>query len=213
MTDVLARLGEIGVVPVVVIDDAQLAPALGAALVAGGLACAEVTLRTPAALDALAALAATTDLLVGAGTVVRPSQVEQVVQAGAQFVVSPGLSAAVVAECRSVGVPVLPGVATATEVMQALDSGIDIVKLFPAETVGGVGAVAALAGPFPDIRFVPTGGIKAERLEDYLRLPAVHAVGGSWLTPPDLLRRRDFGAIQARAAQAAQTVTAVRGAA
>ncbi len=211
MTDVLARLGEIGVVPVVVIDDAQLAPALGAALVAGGLACAEVTLRTPAALDALAALAANTDLLVGAGTVVRPSQVEQVVRAGAQFVVSPGLSAAVVAECRSVGVPALPGVATASEVMQALDCGINIVKLFPAETVGGVGAVAALAGPFPDIRFVPTGGIKAERLEDYLRLPAVHAVGGSWLTPPDLLRGRDFAAIQARAAQAAQTVTAVRG--
>lgn len=204
---VLDQLGSLGVVPVVVIDDATHAEPLGQALVAGGLPCAEVTLRTDAALDSLRALAANPDLLVGAGTVIRPSQVGLALDAGARFIVSPGLSPAVLAECAQAGVPVLPGVATATEILAALDAGLDVVKFFPAEAAGGVRTLSALAAPFRDLRFVPTGGIGPLDLPRYLALPSVLAVGGSWLASAPLLAGGRFAEITDLAAAA---VTAVR---
>lgn len=190
------------IVPVLVLDDPARAEPLGAALARGGISTAEVTLRTPAALECLRRLAARPGLIVGAGTVVSPGQVDDAVAAGARFVVCPGLSAAVVRRCTQVGVPVVPGVATATEVMRALDLGLDLLKFFPAASSGGVAAVRALAGPFPQVRFIPTGGIGPGDAADYLALPTVVAVGGSWLAPGALLADGDFKTIAARAAEA-----------
>ena len=155
-------------IPVVVIDDPSRAAALGSALLLGGLPCAEVTLRTDTALESLRALAENPDLLVGAGTVLRPAQVEAALEAGARFIVSPGFSASVVGECQRSGVPVLPGVATATEIQAALEAGLEVVKFFPAEASGGLAALKALAAPFRGVRFVPTGGITADGLATYL---------------------------------------------
>jgi 2-dehydro-3-deoxyphosphogluconate aldolase / (4S)-4-hydroxy-2-oxoglutarate aldolase len=190
--DLAGVLGALLLLPVVVIDDADDASGLAEALQVGGLPCAEVTLRTPAAPAAIRLLAAQPGLLVGAGTVCTGDQAEQAIQAGARFVVSPGFSDPVVARCRAAGVPVLPGVATATELIRALDAGFDLVKLFPAGVLGGPAAVRALAGPFPDVGFVPTGGIGPAELSGYLREPAVTAVGGSWMVAPDLLRAQRF---------------------
>jgi len=188
--DALAELARHRLVPVVVIDDAADAPVLGDALVAGGLPVAEVTFRTAAAPDAIRALADRGDLLVGAGTVLTPAQVDAAVAAGARFVVAPGTSRAVVERCAEHGVVVLPGAVTATEVQAALELGVSTVKFFPAGTSGGAAAIAALAAPFRDVRFVPTGGVGPRELGDYLRLPCVAAVGGSWMVPRDLLAAR-----------------------
>jgi len=198
LDDVLA----LRVVPVVVLEDVADAVPLGRALAAGGLPVAEVTLRTAAAAKSIRALAAGTDLLVGAGTVVRPAQVDAAVAAGARFVVSPGLSRDVVERCRVHDVPVLPGVATATEVMAALELGLDVVKLFPAEAVGGLATIRALAAPFPSVRFVPTGGVTEENAPAYLAHPHVAAVGGSWMVAPALVARGDFDEVTRRAAAA-----------
>lgn len=174
--------------PVLVIDDATTAVHLGHALLEGGLGVAEVTFRTPGAEAALRAMAAVPGLCVGAGTVLDVGQVELAVQAGARFVVSPGLSTAVVRRCLELSVPVFPGVATPTEVMRAMDLGVEVVKLFPAEILGGPPALSALAGPFPAMRFIPTGGITAASAPSYLRHASVLAVGGSWMAPADLVR-------------------------
>ena len=208
---VLDRLGELGVVPVVVIDDVSRAEPLGRALIAGGLPCAEVTLRTPEALDCLRVLAEDPDLLVGAGTVLRASQVEQALRAGARYIVSPGFSPAVVAECAQAGIPVLPGVATATEIQAALEVGLEVVKFFPAEAAGGVRTLAALAAPFRDVRFVPTGGIAAADLASYLALPSVLAVGGSWLVSTTLLAGGRYAEITELTAAAVAEVRHARG--
>lgn len=208
---VLDRLGELGVVPVVVIDDVSRAEPLGRALIAGGLPCAEVTLRTPEALDCLRVLAEDPDLLVGAGTVLRASQVEQALRAGARYIVSPGFSPAVVAECAQAGIPVLPGVATATEIQAALEVGLEVVKFFPAEAAGGVRTLAALAAPFRDVRFVPTGGIAAADLASYLALPCVLAVGGSWLVSARLLAGGRYAEITELTAAAVADVRHARG--
>lgn len=155
------------------VDEAQAA----ATTVGGGLL--EVALRRPGALEALRAVAGTGGLLVGAGTVLTAAQVDAAVEAGARFIVTPGLSAAVVVRCRELGVPVLPGVSSATEVMAALDLGIDVVKLFPAALLGGPAMADALAGPFPDVRLVPSGGVGADVAHDYLARPNVVAVSRS----------------------------------
>jgi len=201
-----ALLNGARIVPVIVVDDPAVAEPLGAALLAGGLTCAEVTLRTPAALAALRILAERPELLVGAGTVVNVGQLEQAVGAGAKFVVSPGLSAAVVRRGRELGVPVLPGIATATELMAALDEGVEAVKFFPAQALGGVPTLKALAAPFGSVRFVPTGGITAALLPDYLAVPAVAAVGGSWMVAPELLSGKRFDEVTARSAAAVALV-------
>ncbi|MEU4693985.1 bifunctional 4-hydroxy-2-oxoglutarate aldolase/2-dehydro-3-deoxy-phosphogluconate aldolase [Actinoplanes sp. NPDC023714] len=184
------------VIPVVVLDDAAHAAGLGRALVEGGVPIAEITLRTPAALDAIATMARNRDLLVGAGTVLTPEQATLAAEAGARFAVCPGLSRPVVERCRMLGLPVLPGVATATEVLAALESGLEAVKFFPASTSGGAPAVAALGAVFPDVRFVPTGGITAAGAGDYLALPSVLAVGGSWMVPRAVLASGDLDQIR-----------------
>lgn len=178
-----AALREARIVPVVVIDDAGRAADLGAAIAAGGLRVVEVTLRTEAAAAAIGKLSGADDLLVGAGTVLNVAQVEQAVDAGADFLVSPGMSRAVVARAQQLEVPILPGVSDSTGIMAALDLGVDVVKLFPAGVLGGTAAVRALAGPFPQVRFVPTGGVDGSNAADYLALASVSAVGGSWMVP------------------------------
>lgn len=200
--DVLARLAHHRLVPVVVIDDAAHADALGAALVDGGLPVAEVTFRTAAAPDAIRALRDRGDVLVGAGTVLTPAQVDAAVAAGAAYVVSPGTSRAVVERCTEHGVLALPGAVTATEVQAALELGATAVKFFPAGTSGGAPAIAALAAPFGDVRFVPTGGVGPGNLADYLALPVVTAVGGSWMVPRDLVAAGDVEGLRSLVADA-----------
>ena len=207
---VLDRLGDLGVIPVVVIDDASRAAALGSALLLGGLPCAEVTLRTDTALESLRALAENPDLLVGAGTVLRPAQVEAALQAGELYVVSPGFSSSVVSGGQRSGVPVFFGVATATEIQVALEAGLEAVKFFPAEASGGLAALKALAAPFRGLWFVPTGGITADGLASYLAEPSVLAVGGSWLVSADLLAAKDFAQITDLAAAAVRVVRGAR---
>lgn len=185
--DVTDVLGGHRIVPVVVLDDPAKAEALGAAMVEGGLPVAEATFRTPEAAAVLRRLAARDDLVVGAGTVLSERQVDQAVEAGARFVVSPGLSASVVRRCQTLGVPVVPGVATASEIMHALDLGLDTVKFFPAEANGGLATIKALAAAFPQVRFMPTGGITVDSAPAYLAHPSVAAVGGSWMVAADLM--------------------------
>ncbi|RYC14847.1 bifunctional 4-hydroxy-2-oxoglutarate aldolase/2-dehydro-3-deoxy-phosphogluconate aldolase [Nocardioides zhouii] len=196
-TDVL---GGHRIVPVVVLDDPARADALGAALVAGGLPVAEATFRTPEAAAVLRRLADNDDLVVGAGTVLTPRQVDEAIEAGARFIVSPGLSADVVRRCQEVGVPVIPGISTPSEIMRALDLGLDTVKFFPAEANGGLPTIKALAAAFPQVRFMPTGGITADSAPAYLAHPSVAAVGGSWMVAGDLLRDGRWDEVAARCA-------------
>jgi 2-dehydro-3-deoxyphosphogluconate aldolase/(4S)-4-hydroxy-2-oxoglutarate aldolase len=200
--DTLAALRAARLVPVVVLDDASSAAPLAGALVAGGLPVAEITFRTPAAGDAIRAMADRGDILVGAGTVLTPAQVDEAVAAGAAYVVSPGLSRAVVERCAEHGILALPGAVTATEVQAALELGLTTVKFFPAGTSGGAPAIAALAAPFGGVSFVPTGGIGPANLGEYLAIDAVAAVGGSWMVPRDMIRAGDFAAVQRLTADA-----------
>jgi 2-dehydro-3-deoxyphosphogluconate aldolase/(4S)-4-hydroxy-2-oxoglutarate aldolase len=189
-------------VPVVVLHDAAGAGPLADALVAGGLKTAEVTFRTDAAAAAIERMSEHPDMLVGAGTVITPQQADQAVAAGARYVVSPGFSPKVVTHCQQLGIPVFPGVATATEIQMALDAGLDTVKFFPAGQLGGPASVKALAAPFKDVRFVPTGGVTTENLADYLAIKAVLAVGGTWMVAPDLLAVGDWAEVTKRTAAA-----------
>ncbi len=191
------------VVPVVVVDDAAQGVLVASALRDGGLPVAEVTFRTAGARAAIEVIAREVpDVLVGAGTVVTAAQVDEAVDAGARFLVSPGLSAAVVRRAQELGVPVVPGVATPSDVIAALDLGLDVVKLFPANVVGGPAAVKAFSAPFPGLRFVPTGGVSAANLLDYLALPAVLAAGGSWMVDAALVRAGDIVEITRRTREA-----------
>ena len=204
----LTRLSDHRLVPVVVIDDVSTADSLGDALVAGGLPVAEVTFRTPAGPESLRRLAARGDLLVGAGTVLTPAHVDVAVAAGAQFIVSPGLSQAVVERCLEHQVLPLPGAVTATEVQAAMELGLTTVKFFPAESSGGTAAVRALAAPFTEIAFMPTGGIGPDNLADYFALSCVRAVGGSWMVPRD--RLGDTAHVTALVAKAVELATHLR---
>jgi 2-dehydro-3-deoxyphosphogluconate aldolase/(4S)-4-hydroxy-2-oxoglutarate aldolase len=208
--DTLAAIGAARIVPVLVVEDVQVAAPLAGALYDGGLTCAEVTFRTPAAAAVIERMAADGRSIVGAGTVRTRSQVDQAIAAGAQFVVSPGFSDAVVRHCLDRGIAVLPGVATATELMRALDAGLTAVKLFPAAQVGGAALVRALAAPFPDARFVPTGGITVDDVASYAALPSVLAIGGSWMATAALLAAGDWAQVTrlAAAARAAATMGA-----
>lgn len=200
---VLSALGRYRLIPVVVLDSSDDAVALGTALVEGGLPIAEVTLRTPAALAAIEHLADRGDVIVGAGTVTTPEQAEAACAAGARFIVSPGISQAVLETCAELGIPSVPGAVTATEVQAALELGASTVKFFPASLCGGPAMITALAAPFGDVKFIPTGGVDPSNLAEYLRLPAVVAVGGSWMVPRDRLRAGDFDAIRSLVAEAA----------
>jgi 2-dehydro-3-deoxyphosphogluconate aldolase / (4S)-4-hydroxy-2-oxoglutarate aldolase len=210
MTDVLAFLAATGVVPVVVIDDPARSEALAQALIAGGLPTAEITLRTPAALEAIRALADVPGFAVGAGTIVDPSQVTKALEAGATYLVSPGFSLAVSRECATLGVPLIPGVATPTELMAALDAGHQMVKFFPAGAAGGVAMLKALAAPFPSARFMPTGGISLASLADYLVVPAVAAVGGTWIASREAIATADFATVKSNATAARAVVEGQR---
>jgi 2-dehydro-3-deoxyphosphogluconate aldolase/(4S)-4-hydroxy-2-oxoglutarate aldolase len=183
------------VIPVVVLEDASHAQPLAQALRDGGLPVAEVTLRTSAALDAIAAMSRDTGLLVGAGTVVNPSQVDSAADAGARFIVSPGFDPEVIEQSRKRGLPVVPGAVTPTEIMRALAAGITTVKFFPANNFGGVKSIKALSGPFPNVKFIPTGGVSLSNLGEYLSLPCVPAVCGTWMVPAHLLSTGDFTGI------------------
>jgi len=203
------RALSIGVVPVVVIDGEADAERLGAALLAGGLPIAEVTLRTPGALAAIRRLAEEPGLAVGAGTVLDEAQYDDAVDAGATYVVSPGSTPGLFRAARRTGVPLLPGAVTATEIMRARDEGHDLLKFFPAESSGGAAAVRSFASPFAGVDFVPTGGIGLSNLRDYLRLGNVRAVGGSWMVPPKLLSDpRGAGQLQTLIAEAVAAATA-----
>ena len=199
-----------GVIPVVVIEDPGAAEALGHALTAGGLPSAEITLRTAGALEAIAALSALSGFTVGAGTVVDPSQAQEAVAAGASYLVSPGFSPAVSQACRSLDAPLIPGAVTATEIQAAIEHGHDVVKFFPAAAAGGVAMVRSLSAPFPNVRFVPTGGIAHDTLGDYLAVASVAAVGGTWIAPRDLIEQQDFEEITRRAAAAVALVKEAR---
>ena len=201
--DTLARLGP--VIAVTQFDTVDEAVSVSRALWEGGVRAVEVTLRTPVALKAIEAVAGLFyDQWVGAGTVVRPGQFQEVAQAGARFAVSPGFTLSLAEAAQEQGLPYLPGVMTPTEILQAQSAGFTRLKFFPAEAIGGPRALRALAGPFPDVRFCPTGGITPEGVPGYLALPNVMCVGGSWLTPRELIQARDWKAITALARVASE---------
>jgi 2-dehydro-3-deoxyphosphogluconate aldolase/(4S)-4-hydroxy-2-oxoglutarate aldolase len=196
------------VIPVIVADDPAHAAPMARALLAGGLRVLEVTLRTPEALDVIRAIAQEVpDAVLAAGTVTTPAQWEAAARAGAHFAVSPGLTPRLLAAAGEGPIPLLPGVATASELMTAQDAGFTCFKFFPAQQAGGTAMLKAWSGPFPDALFCPTGGISPETAADYLALPNVACVGGSWLTPAALLRQGDWAGIT-RLAQAASALQA-----
>lgn len=193
------------VLPVLVVHELAHAVPLAQALVAGGLRMLEVTLRTPVALDAIRAMAqAVPEAVVGAGTVLTPADAQAAAQAGARFAVSPGQRPALHQACRDLGLPWLPGVATASEVMKGLEAGLDTFKLFPAVPIGGVALLQAWAGPLPGAVYCPTGGITPAHARDFLALPQVACVGGSWLAPAQDMAQGQWAAIAQRARTAAQ---------
>lgn len=208
--EVHAALGAAGVLPILVPDDAHTAVTAAGLLANAGLPCVEVVMRTPGALAALEALAASAGVLPGAGTVLSAGQVRDCVAAGAQFILSPGFDRDVVRTCLDAGVLVIPGVATASELQAALAMGLTTVKLFPAEAIGGVRLLDALSDPFSQVTFVPTGGIRQQTMGDWLSRPSVLAVGGTWLAGRARLASNDFAAITAEAQAAVATVNEVR---
>jgi 2-dehydro-3-deoxyphosphogluconate aldolase/(4S)-4-hydroxy-2-oxoglutarate aldolase len=207
MTTILTRCP---VVPVVVLDDAAHALPLAEALLAGGIDIIEITLRTSAGLDAIRRVADVPGLHVGAGSVLVAGQVDQVVDAGARFVVSPGLSRAVVERAHALEVAALPAVATGSELMGAVELGLSEVKFFPAGLLGGPAAIKALAAPFPNMSFMPSGGVNPDTMAEYLALPAVPAVSGTWMVDPDLVRSGRWDEVTARAADAVKRARAAR---
>ena len=191
------------VIPVLVMEDAGQARTLAEALVAGGLPALEVTLRTPAALDAIQAMADVPGGIVGAGTLLTPEDVADAKAAGARFGVSPGATDRLLDACEAADLPLLPGAATATEAMRLLERGYSTQKFFPAEASGGAPALKAIAGPLPQISFCPTGGIDLTRAPDYLKLPNCICVGGSWVAPKDMMAAGDWAGIEFLAREAA----------
>jgi 2-dehydro-3-deoxyphosphogluconate aldolase/(4S)-4-hydroxy-2-oxoglutarate aldolase len=202
---VASLLDVVPVLPVVVVDRVADAVPLARALVAGGLPAIELTLRTPVALDAVRAIAEEVpEILVGAGTVVTPRQAKQAMDAGAQFLVSPGATPALLAGMAETGLPFLPGTATVSEVLAVLEAGFEEMKFFPAEASGGAAFLRAVSAPVPMARFCPTGGITAATAPDYLGLPNVGCVGGTWITPADAIARGDWARIEQLARSASQ---------
>lgn len=188
---------QVPVIPVLVVKDLEIAQPLALALVNGGLHVLEVTLRTPVALEVIRRMSEVPGSIVGAGTVLTPADVKAVKAAGAAFAVSPGVTERLLAAAEDAGLALLPGVATVSEVMKLVERGYDTLKFFPAEAAGGVKMLKSIHGPLPDVRFCPTGGISAQTFRDYLALPNVLCVGGSWLTPADKVAAHDWAGIEA----------------
>jgi 2-dehydro-3-deoxyphosphogluconate aldolase/(4S)-4-hydroxy-2-oxoglutarate aldolase len=214
MTALLQQLGALGVVPVIVIEDARHAAKLADALTEGGLPCAEITFRTAAAEAALRAMVEQRpDMLIGAGTVLSPKQAAAARAAGAKFVVSPGFNPAVVDYCLENDIPVYPGVATPTEIEMALAKDLTTVKFFPAEPMGGLNFLKAIAAPYGNVQFIPTGGISMKNIGEYLAFKRVVACGGTWMAPADWIAAGDFARIKEETARAVAAVQQIKGAA
>ena len=212
MSEMLKTIESFGVVPVVVLNDAKDAAPLAKALCEGGLPCAEVTFRTEAAEESIRIMATEfPEMVIGAGTVLTIDQVDRAVGAGAKFIVSPGFDPEIVDYCISKGIVVLPGCITPSEVTQAVKRGLEVVKFFPAEQFGGVATIKALAAPFTSVRFMPTGGISAKNLADYLGFKKIIACGGSWMVKGDMVAAGEFDKIKEMTAEAVQLVKDIRG--
>lgn len=210
--DVLERFRQIGIIPVVAIDDAKDAKALGEALVKGGLPCAEVTFRTAAAEEAIRIMSQEfPEMLVGAGTVLTTEQVDRAVAAGAKFIVAPGCNPKVVKYCLEKNIPMTPGVATASEIEMALEAGVKTVKFFPAEPNGGLPMIKALAAPYVDVTFMPTGGLTKDNVRDYLKYDRIVACGGTWMVNKSLISEGKFDEIERLTKEAADIVKEIRG--
>ena len=207
MNPILEQFQKLGIIPVVVIDDAKDAAPLAKALCEGGLPVAEVTFRTDAAEEAIRLMSeAYPEMLVGAGTVLTTEQVDRAVAAGSKFIVSPGLNPKVVKYCQEKNVPITPGTARPTDIEMALELGLDVVKFFPAEQNGGLAMIKAMAAPYTKVKFMPTGGINAKNLKSYLDFDKIIACGGSWMVPKDLVAAGDFEAIKNLTREAVNTM-------
>lgn len=208
MNKVLEEIKKIGIVPVVVLDDEKDAKPLAKALCEGGLPCAEVTFRTKAAEESIRIMSKEyPDMLVGAGTVLTTEQVDRAVEAGAKFIVSPGLNPKIVSYCIEKGIPVTPGCQTPSDIEKALELGLEVVKFFPAEPAGGLNMIKAFAAPYTDVLFMPTGGINPKNVVEYLKFDRILACGGSWMVKGNLVKEGKFDEITALVKEAAQIVT------
>lgn len=212
MNPVLEQIQKMGIIPVVVIDDVKDAEPLAKALCEGGLPCAEVTFRTAAAEESIRIMAEKfPDMLLGAGTVLTTEQVDRAVAAGAKFIVSPGTNPKVVKYCVEKNIPITPGTCTPSEVEQALEHGLEVVKFFPAEQAGGLKMIKAMAAPYVGVKFMPTGGISPSNVREYLAYDRIIACGGSWMVKGDLIKAGDFDKIVELTKEAAAIVKEIRG--
>jgi 2-dehydro-3-deoxyphosphogluconate aldolase/(4S)-4-hydroxy-2-oxoglutarate aldolase len=207
MDKVLEELGRIGIVPVIKIDDVEKAVPLARALVAGGICCAEVTFRTAQGEESIRRIAGEVpEILLGAGTVLTTDQVDRAAAAGAKFIVSPGLNPKVLAHCIGKGIPITPGCSNPSDIEQALEAGLEVVKFFPAEQAGGLEYIKAIAAPYPRLKFMPTGGINAGNIVKYIAFEKIHACGGSWMVGADLVNAGDFDRITALSREALRSL-------
>ena len=212
MNEVLMKIGQMGIVPVVVLNDVKNAVPLAQSLINGGLPCAEVTFRTEAAQQCIAEISKNfPQMFVGAGTVLTTEQVDRAVDAGAKFIVSPGFNPKVVEYCIKKGYPVTPGIMTPTELEMALEFGLDVVKFFPAENAGGLKMIKAMAAPYTKMKFMPTGGINPQNVREYLQCDKILACGGSWMVKGDLINNGNFAEIEKLTKEASQIVKEIRG--
>lgn len=212
MNETLEKLGQYGIVPVVVLNDSKDAEPLADALCEGGLACAEVTFRTKAAAESIKIMSEKhPEMLVGAGTVLTVEQVDEAVAAGAKFIVSPGLNSEVVKYCLDKNIAITPGVVTPSEMEQAIELGLNIVKFFPAEPSGGLSMIKAVSAPYTMLKFMPTGGINPGNVKEYLKSDKIFACGGSWMVKGDLVDAEDFDKIKELTKEAADIVKEIRG--
>ena len=212
MNEVLQKIQEIGIVPVVVLNDAKDAAPLAKALCDGGLPCAEVTFRTEAAEESIRIMAEQfPDMLIGAGTVLTTEQVDRAVAAGAKFIVSPGLNPRIVKYCVEKGILITPGCANPSDIEQALENGLEVVKFFPAEPAGGLNMIKAMAAPYVGVKFMPTGGINQTNVREYLAYDRILACGGSWMVKGSLIDAGEFDKIEALTREAVEIVKESRG--
>ena len=212
MNEVLKKIGQTGIVPVVVLNEVKDAVPLAQSLINGGLPCAEVTFRTDAAQQSIAEISKNfPQMFVGAGTVLTTEQVDRAVDAGAKFIVSPGFNPKVVEYCIKKGYPVTPGIMTPTELEMALEFGLDVVKFFPAENAGGLKMIKAMAAPYTKMKFMPTGGINPQNVREYLQCDKILACGGSWMVKGDLINNGNFAEIEKLTKEASQIVKEIRG--
>lgn len=212
MNEVLEKIQKIGIVPVVVLNDAKDAEPLAKALCNGGLPCAEVTFRTDAAEESIRIMSEKyPEMLVGAGTVLTTEQVDRAVAAGAKFIVSPGLNPKIVKYCVEKNIPITPGICTPSETEQAIENGLEVVKFFPAEPAGGLKMIKAMAAPYTGLKFMPTGGINATNVKEYLAYDKILACGGSWMVKGSLVEAGEFDKIEAMTKEAVEIVKEVRG--